>query len=311
MPLSPNDFSARDLAGVYGAQITVIGVDGSHWYIAGPDIPQTQGVTLNPKLQGAIDAPVKTLWLPGAFGQEAQGIRWQRRDIVFAVQTFAEDYHSWMQVDSDWRYAWDYINETQIIYTTATGTRTINVRLLEEPKSYEGPGDAGKSPFLMCDSTIIMTVAAELPFYVGASKIYQQSTASSSATWTFPIVNESDVPTWAKWTLTAPALWTLPDYSWGSTEYANPSGDAFRTVTLPSLNAGEGVVVDSDPRNQTIIAANTDPVQSRWKGNDLLYPIAPGASGNVTVTVSGASGGAAMQLEVPQWFTRPWGRPRP
>lgn len=159
--------------GYYANQIEVWGCDGSHWIISGPDRPQEAGVSLSPRLSGAIDAPVKTLWLPGAFGQEAQGFRWQRRDVVFAVQTFAEDPETWMTVDSEWRAAWDYQKETTIVYTTSAGRRWINVRLLEEPKSYEGDTDRGKSPFLVCDSTVVMTVAAELPFYVGDTDIYE------------------------------------------------------------------------------------------------------------------------------------------
>ncbi len=145
--------------GVYAMQVEIEGADGSYWYISGPNCPQDAGVTLLPNLTGAIDAPVKTLWLPGAFGEESQGFRWQRRDVVFAVQTFASDPETWLTVDSEWRYAWDYVKETKIVYTTSEGSRWLSGRLLEEPKAYQGDVERGKSPFLTCDAHVVMTVA--------------------------------------------------------------------------------------------------------------------------------------------------------
>jgi hypothetical protein len=294
--------------------IEVFGCDGSYWYISGPDIDQEVGVSLNPKLTGAIDAPVKTLWLPGAFGQESQGYRWQRRDIVFAVQTYAQDPDTWMSVDSSWRAAFDYVKQTQIRYTTSAGSRWVNVRLLEEPKSYEGEAEKGKSPFLICDATIVMTVAAELPFYVSETIPYEWSLPAEGPDDGFVqihITNDSDVPVWPRWTLTGNATWTLPDFSWGSEEYSRGLQDSGRMVELPRLDEHEDVVANADPRVQTLISANMSNVQGRWKGQDLLYPIGPGVDTTIPVFVQGASLGASLRLEIPHWYTRPWSRPNP
>lgn len=303
-------------SGFYASKIEVFGCNGQHWYISGPDVDPEAGVTLNPNLTGAIDAPVKTLWLPGAFGQEAQGYRWERRDVVFAVQTYAQDPETWMTVDSDWRASFDYVKETKIVYTTSAGTRWLNVRMLEEPKSYEGETDRGKSPFLVCDSTVVMTVAAELPFYVGETFIYEWELNGDQTEETFwiPIYNDSDVPVWPRWTLSGGATWTLPDFSWDNNEYGRAAVDRGRMVTLPALTKYEDIVVDSDPRRQTIISANMANVQGRWKGNDLLYPIAPGATERVPVSVkldTTQTTAAVLRLEIPRWFTRPWSRPQP
>jgi len=299
------------------AKIEVHGCDGSYWYISGPDLSDEAGVSLNPKLTGAIDAPVKTLWLPGAFGQESQGYRWERRDIIFAVQTYAQDPETWLTVDSEWRSAFDYVKKSRIVYTTSAGQRWLDVRLLEEPKSYEGETDNGKSPFLTCDSTIVMTVASELPFYIGETDIYEWEVEPNSGSTHFyqiAIQNDSDVPVWPRWTLSGGATWTLPDFSWGSEEYGRGSEDRGRTVVLPELDEHEHIVVDSDPRRQTILSRSMTNVQGRWKGNDLLYPIAPGALEKIPVSVtinSNATWGAALRLEIPKWYTRPWGRPLP
>lgn len=125
------------------------------------------------------------------------------------------------------------------------------------------------------------------------------------------ITNDSDVPVFPRWTLTGGANWTLPDFSWGSDEYGRAAQDMGRTVELPELRPAEGVVVDADPRKQTILAANMANVQGRWRGQDLLYPIGPGISSDIPISVSNAKNGAALRLEVPKWFTRPWSRPLP
>lgn len=303
--------AADPFTGERALTVEVYGCDGSYWYISGPDLDHLDaGVSLNPRITGGIDAPVKTLWMPGAFGQEHQGMRWQRRDMVFSVNTFAQDHETWLTVDSDWRYAFDYVEETIIVFTTSQGARYLSVRMLEEPKSYEGDTDRGKSPFLVCDSTVVMTVAAELPFYWAEPLVYEFETTGSSRNWSVAISCDSDVPVFPRWTLTAPGTWTLPDFSWGSEEYGRGMQDSGRTVRLPTLLSGEHLVADADPRKQTLLASNRALVQGRWKGNDLLYPIAPGTEALIPVSVTGATGGAAFRLEVPRWYTRPWSRRR-
>lgn len=298
----------------YANQIELYGCQGSNWYISGPHLNQEAGVSLNPKLSGAIDAPVKTLWLPGAFGQESQGFRWERRDMVFAVQTFAQDPETWMSVDSEWRDSFSYQAPSRFVYTTSAGVRWLDVLMLEEPKAYEGEAERGKSPFLVCDATIVMTVAAPLPFYVSESLVYEWELPSDGPDFGFVqihITNDSDVPVFPRWTLTGNALWTLPDFSWGSEEYARGLQDSGRMVELPRLDRHEDVIADADPRKQTLVSANMSNPMGRWKGQDLLYPIAPGTDALIPVMVQDAPDGAALRLEIPRWYTRPWGRPKP
>ena len=71
------------------ATIEVIGVHGEHFIISGEGA-SAQGVLLQPKLKGAIDAPVRSLWLPGAYGQTFVDFRWERREVIFTVTIFAD-----------------------------------------------------------------------------------------------------------------------------------------------------------------------------------------------------------------------------
>src|SRR5690348_1540670 len=131
---------------IEATKIEVFGLNDQYFLISGQEMVGDtlhymgdEGVILRPKLEGAIDAPVKSLWLPGAFGQTFVDFRWQRRDVVFTVQTFdpiEDSPEGWHTVDSDWRFAFDYVKETEIRYTTSDGPRSLWVRLLEEPKAY-------------------------------------------------------------------------------------------------------------------------------------------------------------------------------
>lgn len=286
-------------------KIELTGVDGSYWCLSGPGMGQ-QGVTISPNIQNFADAPVKTLWVPGPYGEQYVGKRVQRREMVFTVQAFDEsDPDNWATIDSMWRWAWDYDNECTMTVTTSDGVRTINLRLLEAPKAW-----GNKDPHLTADNPVVMTTAAEFPYWIEPSTLTEWSSPNTNDQELFPIKNDGDVPVWIKWTLTDLALWQIPDFSWGNPMYARASQDAGRTLWLPQLQAGESVVVDSDPRVQTIVAANDSPVQHRWSGNDLLYPLMPGAYGEIPLVLSQSTRGGVAELEVPRWFSRPWSRPK-
>lgn len=292
------------------SKIEVFGIHGEHWIISGPGAGD-QGVRLMPKLSGSIDAPVKSMWLPSAYGQTFVDFRWQRRDVVFTVDIFSDDGdpYQWEAIDSKWRFSFDYIQEATIRYTTGGSYRDLNVRLLEEPKAYTSGQWEGKDPHLWAEATVVMTVAAELPFYVGPSDFYDWSGSAPSDRTSFQLNVDCDVPVWPRWTLTDQATWTLPDFSWGNQDYGTGLQDAGRTVSLPFLPLGAGCVADSDPRVQTLLAANRINLQGLWAGQDLLYPVLGGTYSQIPVSVSNVVDGFRLQLEIPKWYSRPWSGP--
>lgn len=288
-------------------KIEIEGCDGSEWVISGPGFGQ-QGVILKPKVSQLIDTPVKTLFVPGPFGEEFAGKRVQRREMVFTVQVGGEeiDPDEWAEIDAAWRWAWDYEKESTMTVSvlnadgSVESSRYIKLRLLEEPKSY---GD--RDPFIHGDDEVVMTVTATFPYWRSADRVYQRTNSG-----TLTIENDGDVPVWPRWSLSGGTTWTLPDYSWGNDMYSRGVEDAARTVQLPAIPAGNDVSVDSDPRVQTLICVNSTtgaagfPAQHHWKGKDLLYPVMPGAGGTVQV-----SGTGSVVLYLPRWYSRPWSKP--
>lgn len=292
------------------AKIEVFGVHDEYFCISGEGAGN-EGVILQPKLKGAIDTPVKSMWLPGSYGQTFVDFRWERREVIFTVTVVADDGdpETWHSIDSKWRFAFDYVKESTIRFTTSDGYRDLKVRMIEEPKSYESGGWEGKDPHLYATSTVVMTTAAELPFFVGPSDFYSWSGEGEKGKTTFKLNVDCDVPVWPKWTLSDQSRWRLPDFSWGNEEYGRGLADTGRTLELPFIPRGAGCVADSDPRVQTLLAKNRMNLQGLWKGKDLLYPIAGGTYSEIPVSVKDAVEGYAVRLEVPKWYTRPWSRP--
>lgn len=291
-------------------KIELTGRDGSYWCLSGPGYGQ-QGVILKPKVSQFIDTPVKTLYVPGPFGEEFAGKRVQRREMVFTVQVGGDemDPETWATVDAQWRWAWDYQEQARMSVTTSDGTRWIDLRLFEEPKSY-----SDRDPYLTGDNEVVMTVTATFPYWQEDPRVYEWEATdktTNSAHGSFDIRNDGDVPVWPRWSLTAPGSWVIPDFSWGNDVYSRGEMDSGRTIWIPDLPNGAHVVVDSDPRVQTLICANEYPAQQHWKGNDLLYPVMPGKGSNVPFRVSDFDPdvGAACRLSLPRWFSRPWSRP--
>lgn len=261
---------------------------------------------MKPKVSQFIDTPMKTLYVPGPFGEEFAGKRVQRRETVFTVQVGGDemDPETWASVDAAWRWAWDYEEESRITVTTSDGTRWLMARLMEEPKSY---GD--RDPWITGDNEVVMTVTSTFPYWQEEADLYFWETNADPDYTTFSIRNDGDVQVWPRWTLSAPGKWVLPDFSWDNDMYSRGEMDSQRTIWMPTLPAGAHASVDSDPRVQTIICANEYPAQQNWKGNDLLYPVMPGKGAAVPIRVSGTGGNASCKLEMPRWFSRPWSRP--
>lgn len=295
--------------------VFLTGSDGSHWDLSGPDAGE-QGCEMRPKPSGLIEPPVTTMWTKSAFGSKYEGAKVQRRDVVFSVQIHGTDADDWHEVDSQFRMALgNFDNQFTITFVTSDGERSLKLRLLESPKAYETLDYEQYDPHIYGDSTLVITAAAEQPYWDGGvapsvpgkptSWTLSSGTMGTGVVW---VQNLGDVAIWPRWTVTAPSKWVLPDRSWGQTLYNAATQDANRTVPLPQLYTGEDSHLDSNPQEEAIIAANGAPVWARWKGNGILYPIPPGTPPTaVPIALTGGVAGSTVSVECDRWFSRPWG----
>ncbi len=271
-----------------------------------------QGVILSPKSAGIFDLPVETRWVTNAFGQRYQDYRFKKRTFPLTFLAYNADKYAWADIATRLGWAFDYDTETRLRFTGPDGVRDLFVRKENQSTAFSAMPWEAREPFLTGQSSEQFVLSAELPFYVGKPVKQEFHTEDANTWFSFDFINEGDVPVWAAWTLTYDADWDIPDCSWGSGILGRAIEDSGRTVAIPSTDIrDEGIVVDSDPRQMTIVSENDTLVQGRWKGQDLRYPLPAGLRDKATVRVTNNVNpdGAHCRLTIPQWYSRPMSRP--
>jgi hypothetical protein len=291
------------------AMIQAIGVDGSFWALAGHGHGQ-QGAELGTSPSGLYDAPVSTIWNASAFqiGSTFAAYKVNKRDLVFTINLFELPGMSWQSVDSAWRKAWRYDQDSQLVVTTETGTRTLNLRLSEQPTL-----TTAHDPHLKQWASVTMTCTAGLPWWVeqDATQTWIAPTNTTGGTisrGTVLVENPTDQDMYLKWVCSAPGQWTVPDFSWGNNYYGRAAADAGRIITLPLTAAGQDLTVDTDPLAEMIIAADGSPMWPAMDGVSFEYQVPPYTpSTSLPVSVQFAPIGASVMCVQPRNWSRPWG----
>ncbi|KZM68828.1 hypothetical protein AWN90_13650 [Nocardia terpenica] len=299
--------------------VELIGVNGEVFTLAGPNAGD-RGVYLDTGLTGIYDPPVRTVYeepanMPGA---RYLAHRILRRDIVFGVVILNDDRNggpnSWMSRDSEWRKAWSYTEDCQLIVTTADDRRTLFLRLGEQPDI-----STVTDPNERVLHQAVMTCIAGDPFWYGAELVYEFELKTdttniplikdgninpAAVTYEFdiPELNPTDQPVWPVWVVSAPGRVVLPDFSFQDDELAG------RKIVMPSLLAGEDVTVSVDPRKPQVTSDNNAQVWARMNGVRFRHFIKPYTGRTkLPVTIAQAPAGAKIQLRLMRPWSRPWG----
>lgn len=289
------------------------GADGSLWHVAGPEAEE-EGVLLLPKPTKLYDAPTVTHWAQSAWKHVYQGFRIERREPVLGFQIWAGPKgtgQDWREIDSEFALSWEYDREGQLVFITDDGERSLGLRKLSEPISYEGNVENGYDPHLFADATVVINAAGENPLWVGEEVNITHVCTTTSGSKTFTVANDGDTDLWLRWTAscsTANGRFTFPDRSWGSDEYGRAVADANRTWTTPKLLAGEHIDINSDPDEELMLSSMDTNPWNRCEGDGLRYPVpAHTKPTEVTVSWSGVSVGDSIMLSYTRMYTRPWG----
>lgn len=296
--------------------IRLIGKSGRVWPIAGPDAG-CLGPELMPKPKQFYDSPAVTYWISSGGGmQKYQGFSYKRRDPLFGLVISGDDPEEELAIADQVRQ--DLGDPDDVFQLEAEtrrwGIRRLTMRLLEDPKAFETGDWEGKDPHLFESNTLMVSAACEQPHWaadpVTADWTLTGGTSGSTNAFQHP-GNPGDVAVFPRWTLNAPAQWTLPDPSFGQElDFQRPAGaDANRMYPVVALQSGEDVEIDTNTNEPFMItqAGGLGPWM-RSSGRDMIYPVAPyTAPFPTTVSVSGAVAGVTATIEVDRWYSRPLG----
>lgn len=301
--------------------IDIIDNFGERWRIMGPG-EGAQGVWLAPRSSGLFDMPFKTNWGNGIYGKRFKSWKPERRDVVWTVyianpddicEGIDDEPELWHTIYSRWRAGTRPGKTITVCYTSIDGERRLELTPLETAKSVSTLDFEGVDPKIWRFGSVVMTMAAELPFYVGPTERYTYEWDGTGSHWfNLPYYNPGTVEIWPEWKLSSQSRIYLPDYSYGCEEYGRGEEDEDKVLPLPFTRDGQELHVQSRPDEITLIAADDSPVNALLGGKDLEYPIPPGAGDSengCTVYADQIVDGLAIELLLHRWHEDPFGTP--
>ncbi|MBY0442817.1 MAG: hypothetical protein K2Q25_11905 [Mycobacteriaceae bacterium] len=304
-----------------GDIIDVTGVNGDWCRISPPGF--SWGPQLAPGSTGLYDMPIQTNWGSYGFGQFFQSWKPKRRDVVWTVDIVNPETGTLLDQDADlwhvnysrWKAMFSPAAEATVTYTSVDGDRTLGLRTLQSPKPFSANHFEGVDPHIFGFGSVVQTMAAELPVYVGTPETFVWEVNHPGTFWfTLPFYNPASVDIWPEWHLTGGAVYQLPDYSFGNEAYGRGKADKGKTVRLAGLLNDEDLDIQTRPDLETFVTSLETQFAGRMAGRDFEYPIPPGqgSSGKGCVVQANVthSGGARVELVLPRWYDEPFSTPR-
>ena len=304
-----------------GDFIDVTGYNGDFCRISPPGF--SWGPELAPGSSGLYDTAIQTNWGSYSFGQFFQSWKPKRRNVVWTINianpdgpgNLTQDADLWHTIYARWKAMFSPEFESTITYTSVDGPRTLGIRTVDTPKPFSAHNFEGKDPHVGAFGSVVQTMGCELPYYVGKPFTWEQEWDSPGSYWTpAPFFNAASVGAWPEWSLTGGAIYTLPDFSFGSEAYGRGVADTGKTIQLAELLLNEDLDIQTRPDLETFITSLETPFGMRMQGRDFEYPIPPGAGDTVNgciirATTTTASS-ALVQLTVPTWYDEPFSTAR-
>lgn len=251
--------------------VNVVGVNGMRFCISG-DKRGDMGVSLMDEHVGLLDTPVETIWSSTAaqIGATFGAARFQAREVTLPVVILDSPDRPWQLVDSLWRKAWSYTQDSKIEIISNSGKRVLSCRLSATPEVELGKGGQYRG-----SARMLMHLKAGDPMW------YEDDVTES---WRFngvhwgghvTVENPTDQPMWLRWTLTGPASMILPDFSWETREGFPGFEHQKRKITLPFQPYGVDVAIDTNPEVEQVVAFQRPSWGAKMNGQFFNYPVPP------------------------------------
>ncbi|QIS21254.1 phage tail protein [Nocardia terpenica] len=283
----------------------------TEWFTLHGENAGNRGVYLGQNPEGIFDEPTESIWNSHAYqiGASWGGIRVHKRDVILGAEIIGTDNAPWQDNDSEWRKAWSYEKDSRLWVTTPHSRRYLELRLSETPKF-----TPDISPFTSQYGKLVMTCVAGNPRWYEQDYTYELIVRDGEVAYV-PVWNPTDTRVWLKWVLQnrPGAIYSLPDFSFGSNRFGAAALHERRMVPLPKLVAADGIVrVDTDEDAEQVTADGGTQIWMRMFGCSFLYPIPPYTGTEkdpvqLPVAVKGADGECEIQARLQRSWSRPWG----
>lgn len=288
-----------EIEGVSGTTITLAGAGkGDHgcWIAEG-------GV------EDLVTQTFETHYTSHAFqlGADFVGVRYPPMRPVLSIHVKATETSSFEENLATLQRALSAKRQARIWIETPSTRRWLSVRL-ESNLRIDVKQDPGRNHYAF---VVVPLIAADPHWYekdktsswISPTDTSGGSTASGYVT----VHNPTDKDIWLQWVVQAAtgAKWTIPDLSWGDDRFVRGTADANRKITLPALQAGEHLRIDtSDSAKDPQVTSSTDTqIYLRMNGVTFLYPVpARTKKTEIPVSVTKAPAGVGIQVRCPQ----PW-----
>lgn len=301
--------------------IDIIGCNGDFCRISPPGF--SWGPELAAGSKGLFDLPIQTNYGNYAYGQYFQSWKPKLRTPVWTVHLMNPETGTRLDqseylfhlIYARWKAMFSPKDEATVVYTSVDGPRTLGLRTFQGDQSFSTQNFEGIDPHIFSYGSIVQTMAAELPFYVGIPIEHEIQFDGTGNFWArMPYYNAASIETFVEWDVTWGAQYQLPDYSFGNDVFGRALSDAGKTVLTPTIVAGDGNVnINTRPNMETYISEWGTPVDLRAGGRKFKYPIPPGkgdTEAGCVVRALNVIDGAAIKLRIPQWFDSPFSTPR-
>ena len=290
-----------------GVQVDWTGPGGDVWHLT--DYHNSPVIMVNQAVSGFGNPQIdhRTQDIAGLHGSRWRGWNAKARQISVPVLVWSGEGSQWTDVAERW---WSSIKpdvEGTLTVTTPTGRcRHILARADTGDDSFDrDPSSAGWA-------FSVAHLLATDPFWVGEpiSMLWSNKagvnwlgggapSAQGSATpfYIMPgglggatvITNSGDVPAWPLWTVTGPC------------ESVSLAVDEAVIAAPIHLADGQQMVIDSDPRRQTVIVDGVDRISELTSA--VFQPIPAGADRHLTLHMEGTG---SVEVEISPKFLRAW-----
>lgn len=275
------------------------------------------------EFDGMYDPPVTVLLTSTAFqtGATVTGTREEPYDFILAFHITGTEELPWRYADSDFRLAFDFLEQSRIRVEVEESTRWLSVQLGSKPKLQIGRDPNGQQYGL-----ILVPLIAEYPRWVELDwgentppdhptkfVTTTDTTASGFEDGFVTVWNPTPLKQWVRYSVQGAAgiIWTISDFSWGQEAMhdRDPGVDVARKITLAPLVAGEHLKIDTNPEAiDGMYNSNIDTQVYMRQQVEFMYPIPPRTPPTqVPIRVSKAPIGAGIQVRGPLHWNRPWG----